>query len=149
MAIGVVVSRYHGAITSALRDGAVAAFTEAGGDADQLIIIDAPGSWELPVLCLALAERPELDGVVALGCVIEGETTHDQHINRAVAEGLMQISLAAGIPVGFGLLTCHTMEQAEARAGGSRGNKGIEAMRSVIEAIVAMQSMEPVEEDLS
>lgn len=130
--IGLVVSDYHSSITHPLRDGAAAAFREAGGRDGDLLVVPAPGAFELTAICRALVHRGDLHAVVALGCIMTGETTHDQHIATAVAHGLTSITVETGIPVCFGVLTCQTMDQARARAGGDVGNKGVEAMAAAI-----------------
>ena len=137
--LGIVVSRYHEEITDRLRDGAVACFSAAGGQGDDLVLAEAPGAFELPIVAAWLAERDDLDGVVALGCLLQGETSHMGHIAGSVAEGLMSISLRTGKPVAFGVLTCETLEQAMERAGGRHGNKGQEAMQATIETIRSIQ----------
>lgn len=141
--IAVVVSRYNSEITGALLDGATRAFREMGGDADDLTIVHAPGAFELPAIVGACARTGRHDGVVALGCLIKGETTHDTVIADAVAPALASISATTGVPVGFGLLTTATMDQARARAGGDRGNKGADAMRACIETHHAIASIKP------
>lgn len=138
--IGVAVSRYHHAITESLRDAAVAQFTSTGGDADDLLIVDAPGSFELTALCRALAHRGDLHAVVALGCILTGQTTHDQYLAQAVAQGLTNITVQTGVPIAFGVLTCQSMEHARERSGGSHGNKGAEAMAAAIAAAKAVQA---------
>jgi 6,7-dimethyl-8-ribityllumazine synthase len=87
----------------------------------------------------ALAARGDIDAVVALGCVLTGETSHDRYICDAVAHGLMQVALRHGTPVTFGVLTCVTIEQARARSGGTKGNKGAEAMDAAIDAALAIR----------
>jgi 6,7-dimethyl-8-ribityllumazine synthase len=139
--VGLVVSRYHGAITASLRGGAERAFLEAGGAPEDLIVMEAPGSYELPVLCRALVLETGVDAAVALGCIITGETPHDRYIAQAVASGLMTVAAETGTPVSFGVLTCATLEQAKARAGGSHGNKGAEAMLAAIEAASAIRGL--------
>jgi 6,7-dimethyl-8-ribityllumazine synthase len=132
--IGVAVSRYHTAITDPMRDAAIRHFVDAGGARGDLRIVSTPGAFELVAACAALAARNDIDAVVAIGCVVSGETTHDQYIASAVAHGLTSITVQTGIPVAFGVLTCQNMAQAEARAGGDRGNKGTEAMAAAIES---------------
>ncbi|MHC4127973.1 MAG: 6,7-dimethyl-8-ribityllumazine synthase [Planctomycetota bacterium] len=132
--IGVAVSRYHTAITDPMRDAAIRHFVEAGGARGDLRIVSAPGAFELVTACAALAARNDIDAVVAIGCVVSGETTHDQYIASAVAHGLTSVTVQTGIPVAFGVLTCQNMAQAEARAGGEKGNKGAEAMAAAIES---------------
>ncbi|MHC4588131.1 MAG: 6,7-dimethyl-8-ribityllumazine synthase, partial [Planctomycetota bacterium] len=106
----------------------------AGGARGDLRIVSAPGAFELVTACAALAARNDIDAVVAIGCVVSGETTHDQYIASAVAHGLTSVTVQTGIPVAFGVLTCQNMAQAEARAGGEKGNKGAEAMAAAIES---------------
>lgn len=143
--IAIVVSRYHDAVTEALQRGAMDAFADAGGAPEDLAVIEAPGAFELPVLCAAVLDSGvdgrAVDGIVALGCVIAGETTHDQYINAAVSGALADLSVQATTPIAFGVLTCRTMEQARQRAGGSKGNKGVEAMHAVLETIRTMRSI--------
>jgi 6,7-dimethyl-8-ribityllumazine synthase len=138
--IGVAVSRYHAAITDAMRDAAIRQFADAGGGSSDLQIVSTPGAFELVAACQSLAARNDIDAVVAIGCVISGETTHDQYIASAVAHGLTSITVQTGVPVTFGVLTCQSMDQAKARAGGERGNKGAEAMAAAIEAARIVQS---------
>ena len=137
--IGVVVSRYHDAVTAALERGATDAFLRAGGDAADLIGVDSPGTFELPLIARSLALRDDVHGVVALGCVITGETRHDRYISAAVAHGLQHVSLEVGKPCAFGVLTCPDLDRARARAGGAKGNKGAEAMAATMAAVRAVR----------
>ena len=130
--IGLAVSRYHREITDALRAGAVERFGQLGGRDEDLLVAEAPGSFELTALCRVFAVRGDVDAIVALGCVIAGETTHDQHICAAVSHGLSAVIVETGVPIAFGVLTCQTFEQARERAGGAKGNKGAEAMDAAI-----------------
>ncbi len=132
--LAIVVSRYNDSITRKLLDGAVATLTEKGVRDDQIDVVWVPGAWEIPVAAQRLASAGYL-AVICLGAVIRGETTHDQHINRAVSLGLTEISLASGVPVLFGLLTCETLEQAIHRSGGNVGNKGSECALAALEMI--------------
>jgi 6,7-dimethyl-8-ribityllumazine synthase len=136
--IGIATSRYHAHVTGALTRGAKQAFVDAGGAENDLVLVDAPGSFELVSIAHALASRADIDAVVCIGCILTGETTHDRYICEAVANGLASITAHGGKPVAFGVLTCQTIDQAEARAGGSKGNKGVEAM---VAAIVAAQAV--------
>jgi 6,7-dimethyl-8-ribityllumazine synthase len=137
--IAIVVSRYHEAITERLAEGATRAFVAAGGKADRLLRGDAPGAFELPVIAAAFARRDDVSAVVCLGLILTGETTHDRHLADAVAHALQDLALETGKPVAFGVLTCQTLAQAEARAGGEKGNKGEEAMLSALAAIEAIR----------
>ena len=136
--IAILVSQYHSEVTHALADGAKLAFIEGGGNEEQLTIIPVQGAWELPVVAAAMVERGEYDAIVALGCIITGETIHDQVIAHAIASGLMQLSVNWGKPVSMGMLTCQTIEQALARAGGDCGNKGIEAMNGALTTLTTI-----------
>jgi len=130
--VGIVSSQWYPEIVRPMLEAALACYQQAGGQPADLISIEAPGTFEVPVLCAGLARRPDIHAVVALGCVIRGETTHDQHIARAVAQGLMDLSLQTGKPITLGVLTCQNRDQALARAGGAKGNKGVEAMTAAI-----------------
>ncbi|MEO0484038.1 MAG: 6,7-dimethyl-8-ribityllumazine synthase [Planctomycetota bacterium] len=128
----IVVSRYNASVTHALLDGAVARFHALGGVSENLAVIPVPGAYELTAgAAMATSMRP--DAVVALGCVIKGETDHDLHISQAVAQGLTRVSIDARTPVAFGVLTTRTAEQAIERATSAGGGKGAEAMAAAIE----------------
>jgi len=142
--IGMVTSAYHEEITTRMRDAAINTFLDAGGDEDDLYEVVAPGAFELVVLADALA-RKDLDGVVVLGCVIKGDTMHDQYICNSTSQMLAHISFEHEIPVGFGLLTLFSKEQGMDRAGGEKGNKGEETMNAVIATALGLQA---IEEDL-
>ena len=133
--MAVVVSRYNQTVTGALRAGALREYRRRGGAAPRVDVYEAPGSYELPYLAQAAAQSGRYAGVVALGCLVKGETRHDQYIADAVAHGLMRVSLETGVAVAFGVLTVETAEQALDRAGGSRGNKGEEAMGALLDTL--------------
>jgi 6,7-dimethyl-8-ribityllumazine synthase len=144
--VGLAVSRYHDRITDALCKAAVDRFRHAGGADEDLHVVKTPGAFELTAVCRAFAAGGNIDAVVALGCVISGETDHDRYIASAVATGLTMITVETGVPVAFGLLTCATLDQAEARAGGDHGNKGDEAMLAAIETARVIRSLSPARE---
>ena len=129
--IAIAVSTYNSNITRRLLDAAKSTLTEAGF-ARRILVAEVPGAWELALAARKFASQPNVLGVLALGAVIRGETTHDVHINRAVSTALMQLMMESGKPIGFGLLTCNTMEQAIHRAGGNVGNKGCETAEAVL-----------------
>lgn len=129
---GIVVSTYNTSITEKLLEGARQSLRNAGVEDSQQVVLRVPGAWELPLAAKWLAEKKEIDAVVALGAVIRGETTHDQYINHAVSSALMALMQSTGKPIGFGLLTCNNLEQAIHRAGGNVGNKGQEAADAVL-----------------
>jgi 6,7-dimethyl-8-ribityllumazine synthase len=133
MKIAILVSSYHDEITNKLAQGAVSAYLDAGGKKDSYEIIEVAGAWELPVIAKKISMLGNFDAILALGCIITGETTHDKVIANGIANGLMQVALDWGHPVSMGVLTCQTIEQAKERAGGSCGNKGIEAMHAAIQ----------------
>ncbi|MGW8283213.1 MAG: 6,7-dimethyl-8-ribityllumazine synthase [Gemmatimonadota bacterium] len=131
--IGIVVSRFNEPVTLALEEAARSTLLRAGVPDDQVETYHVPGAWELPLCTSWLLRRGDLDGVVALGCVIRGETPHFEYVSIGATTGLEALAREFGIPVGFGLLTTDTADQAIARAGGSRGNKGVEAALAVLE----------------
>lgn len=139
----IVVSKYHWQITGRLLNGAIGTLREYGVTDDRIQVIHVPGSWEIP-LAAAMVATPQssCDGIICLGCVVRGETSHDQHINTTVSNRLGQIGTDSGIPVAFGLLTCNTMDQARARAGGDEGNKGEECARAVIHMLRVQDAIE-------
>ena len=130
---GLVVSRFNESITARLRDGARAALTEAGAGSDDVQEYWVPGAFELPQAARELADTGRFDAIVALGCVIRGETPHFDYICGAVANGLMTASGDTGVPMAFGVLTTDNEKQAVARAGDGRDNKGFEAAAAGIE----------------
>lgn len=139
--IAVVVSRYNALITERLYDGAEQLFRSRTPKGSSMVRVDAPGAFELPALCLAAAATQAFDGVVALGCIIKGETVHDRVIADAIATGILNATLASGVPIAFGVITADNEDQAHARAGGSVGNKGSEAMAANIETINAIRCL--------
>lgn len=139
--VALVVSVYHGEVTGALAHGARDAFRKAGGDAADIVEVAAPGAFELPALAAACARRGDIAAVVALGCVVRGQTRHDRYICEAVSNELARLSVDSGKPVGFGLLTVENIRQARERAGGDEGNKGEEAMNAALIALAAMRAL--------
>lgn len=138
--IGIVVSRYHEELTQALLEGAVSVLESLGAQADDLKTVWVPGSFEIPLAARAMAQQ-SFDAVICLGVIIKGETTHDEHIAREVARGIAQISQMTGVPVAFGVLTVQTLEQAQARAGGDRGNKGAQAAESAVAMLRVLEEI--------
>jgi 6,7-dimethyl-8-ribityllumazine synthase len=133
--LAIVVSRYNESITKNLLSGALEALAEHGLSGDRVEVAWVPGAWEIPLIADRLAASGRYAAVICLGAVIRGETTHDQHINRAVSTSLANSGLAAGIPILFGLLTCETLEQAIHRSGGNVGNKGRECALAALEMV--------------
>jgi 6,7-dimethyl-8-ribityllumazine synthase len=128
----VIASRWNGAIVDVLIEGARDAFA-AHGVTDALDVLRVPGSWELPVLARRLAAGGSYAAVVALGCVVRGETRHYEHVADQCAAGLMRVALDTGVPVMNGVLAVEHEADAWARAGGARGNKGSDVALAALE----------------
>ncbi len=131
--VGIAVSRFHADITTRLLEGALDALAEAGVERERVDVMQVPGAFELPLGAMALAKTRRYACVIALGCVIRGDTPHFEYVASEAASGLQLAALETGIPVSFGVLTCDNRRQAEARTGGRHGNKGAEAARSALE----------------
>lgn len=125
--IGIVVSVWNDKITGNLYNACHQTLLENGVSEDKIRTINVPGTFELPVGAKMLLSDDNFDVVICIGCVIKGETKHDEYISMSVAQGLINLSVLSGKPVIFGVLTPNTMEQAEERAGGKYGNKGVES----------------------
>ena len=135
MAFGIVVAEWNRHITGALLDGCVQTLLRHGATEDNLRIAQVPGSFELTAGATVLGTELRLDAIICLGCVIKGETNHDEYINHAVATGLTQLGIQTGKPHIFGLLTVLNEQQALDRAGGRHGNKGVEAAVTAIRMV--------------
>ncbi|MBX3438845.1 MAG: 6,7-dimethyl-8-ribityllumazine synthase [Planctomycetaceae bacterium] len=138
----IVAARWHAEIMEALIGGAVETLTARGAVTSQVDLYRVPGSFELPLACEQAALTGRYAAVIALGTVIQGETPHHDYINMSVAQGLMRAGQNSGVPVLFGVLTCHTMQQALDRAGGAAGNKGSEAALAAIEMVNLLRIIE-------
>ncbi len=125
--IGIIVSRWNEFITKQLLDGAIDAIKRIGGDINQVSVVHVPGSFEIPVAASSLAQSGQVDTIVALGCIIRGDTSHYDHVASAVTSGIQTVTLKYNIPIAFGLVTTENLEQAIDRAGCKSGNKGAEA----------------------
>jgi 6,7-dimethyl-8-ribityllumazine synthase len=131
--IAVVAARFNDLVVASLLQGATRAWVERGGATADLAIVRVPGAFELPLAARKLAASGRFDAVVALGCVIRGDTPHFEYVAGECARGLQLASLETGVPVAFGVLTVETLEQALERAATAAGNKGGEAMESALE----------------
>jgi 6,7-dimethyl-8-ribityllumazine synthase len=131
--VAVVAARFNDFIVSSLLKGATTAWVERGGAVEDLLVARVPGAFELPVVARKLAASGRWDAVVALGCVIRGDTPHFEYVAGECARGLNLAALETGVPVIFGVLTVETVDQALARAATSAGNKGGEAMEAALE----------------
>ena len=129
----IVVARFNESITRRLLDGALQTLTSHQVSDDAIDVAWVPGAFEIPLVADRMANSGIYAAVICLGAVIRGETSHDQHINRAVSLGLTEASIRSGVPVLFGILTCETVEQAIHRAGGNVGNKGADCAEAALE----------------
>jgi len=131
--VAIVAARFNEFIVASLLKGATAAWLERGGPIEDLLIARVPGAFELPVVARKLGASGRYDAVVALGCVIRGDTPHFDYVAGECAHGLQLASLETGVPIVFGVLTVETVEQALERAATTAGNKGGEAMDTALE----------------
>lgn len=131
--IAIVAARFNDFIVASLLKGALGAWVERGGAASDLAVVRVPGAFELPVAARRLAASGRYDALVALGCVIRGDTPHFEYVAGECAHGLQLASLETGVPIAFGVLTVDSVEQALERAATTAGNKGGEAMESALE----------------
>lgn len=133
---GIVVADWNSNITFKLLDGAIGTFAEHGVRPEDIIVKHVPGSFELIFAARQMAERAKVDAVVVLGCVVRGDTPHFDYVCQGVTQGIASLNLKYNIPFIFGMITTNTMQQAEDRAGGIHGNKGVEG---AITAIIMSQ----------
>jgi len=136
--IAIAAARFNDFIVASLLKGAQAAWLARGGEAHDLTVVRVPGAFELPVVARKLAGSGRYDGVVALGCVIRGDTPHFEYVAGECARGLQLAALETGVPVAFGVLTVESVEQALERAATTAANKGGEAMESALEMASVM-----------
>ena len=144
--IAVVASRFNEPITTRLADGAMDALVRHGVAAADVDLVWVPGAWELPLAARRLVASDRYDAVVAVGAVIRGDTPHFDYVAGEASRGLSAVSAEFDVPVGFGLLTCDTMEQAEARAGGAHGNKGWDAALAALEMVELLDRLDAADE---
>lgn len=149
----IIVSRFNETITTNLLNGAVETLKSHGVPDECIDVAWTPGAFEIPTVANRLADGGRYAAIICLGAVVRGETTHDQHINRAVSAALCEIGVHYGLPVLFGILTCNTLEQAVARSGGnaattgkdvadaSLGNKGVDCALAALEMVDLMKKL--------
>lgn len=131
--IGIVAARFNGRIVERLLEGAVDCLSRHGVDKDRIEIARVPGAWEIPLALAEFARQERFEALVALGLVLKGETAHFEHVAGECSRGCATVSRDHSMPLGFGVLTCSTREQAEERAGGKLGNKGWDAALAALE----------------
>ncbi len=147
MKIGIVWSEWNTEITAALLNGAIATLREAGCVDENIVVKQVPGAFELPFGVRLFAEHSDVDGVIALGCVVQGETRHFDFICQGVTQGIQSVSLDWDLPTAFGVLTTNDMQQALDRAGGKYGNKGREAAATLLRMITLQRDFESSDMD--
>ena len=145
--MAVLASRFNEPVVKKLVDGAMEALIKYGVAFDDIDVVWVPGAWELPMAARWLLSSERYDGLVALGAVIRGETAHFDYIAGEASRGLADASTDSETPIGFGVLTCDTDEQAEARAGGVYGNKGWDAAVATLEMVDLHNRIEPEDAD--
>ena len=143
----VVASRFNQAIVERLMDGALDALVRHGVSLDDVDTVWVPGAWELPIAARWLLASERYDALVAVGAVIRGDTAHFDYIAGEASRGLAAASADTETPIGFGVLTCDTDEQAEARAGGAHGNKGYDAAVAALEMVDLLNRLDPGDAD--
>ncbi|MDR0338840.1 MAG: 6,7-dimethyl-8-ribityllumazine synthase [Desulfovibrio sp.] len=139
--IALVASRFNDIIVDRLIGGAVDYLTRHGLERENICIVRVPGAFELPLVCRKLAGSGSYNGIVALGTVIRGATPHFDFVANEAAKGLAQVCLDTGVPIGFGLLTTDSLEQAVERAGSKAGNKGVDAAAAMLETIRVLEQI--------
>lgn len=132
---GIVVSEWNDAITGKLLDGAVETLLKQGAQKKNILVKYVPGSFELVYGSKQMIRRFNADAVIAIGCVVQGDTPHFEYVCQGVTQGIAALNTEGEAPVIYGLITTHTMQQAEDRAGGKHGNKGIEAAVTAIKML--------------
>jgi 6,7-dimethyl-8-ribityllumazine synthase len=130
---GIVASTYNQRVVALLLEGAVSCLADHGVAASDVVVVRVPGAWEIPQALEELAARGGVDGLIAIGAVIRGDTPHFDYICAGCSNGAERVSGKYRVPVAFGVLTCDNTQQAEDRAGGKGGNKGIEAALAALE----------------
>jgi 6,7-dimethyl-8-ribityllumazine synthase len=143
MKFAVVVARWNAVVTERLLEGALDALLRSGAKRTDIDVIRVPGAWEVPAAARTVANAGRVDAIIALGCLLRGETAHYEAIYNEVARGLGQSQQETSIPHSFGVLTCETLEQALNRAGIKAGNKGFEAATAAIEMVSLSRKLQP------
>ncbi|WP_319469039.1 6,7-dimethyl-8-ribityllumazine synthase [uncultured Pseudodesulfovibrio sp.] len=139
--VAIVAARFNDFIVDRLISGAVDYLTRHGGSEEDLTLVRLPGAFEMPIAAQKLAKSGEYDGIVVLGAVIRGATPHFDYVCNECAKGVAQTSMETGVPMGFGLLTCDSLDQAIERAGSKAGNKGVEAASALLETIRVLEQL--------
>jgi len=141
LTFAILATRFNDFIVDRLIGGATDYLTRHGADPAKITVIRIPGAFEMPIVCRKLAKSGDYDGIVALGAVIRGATPHFDFVANEATKGLAQVSLETGVPIGFGLLTTDTLDQAIERAGSKSGNKGAESAAALLETIRVLEQL--------
>ncbi|WP_319762281.1 6,7-dimethyl-8-ribityllumazine synthase [Maridesulfovibrio sp.] len=139
--IALVAGRFNDIIVDRLVGGAVDYLARHGCNKEDMTLVKVPGAFEIPVVTKKLAESGKYDGIVVLGAVIRGATPHFDYVCNECAKGVAQVIMDKTLPIGFGLLTCDTIDQAVERAGSKAGNKGVEAASAMLETVRVLQQL--------
>jgi 6,7-dimethyl-8-ribityllumazine synthase len=139
--LGIVVSRFNEYVTKSLLEGALNELRRSGVSDSAIQVVWVPGAYEIPLAIQTLYKSEKLDAILALGCIIRGETSHYEHLAQTVGDGIQKMALEHQIPVGFGVITAENSAQAIDRAGGKHGNKGREAARSALEMVHVLKQL--------
>jgi len=140
--IALLVSRFNSFVVESLLQGALDTLRRHGADERDLQVVRVPGAYEMPITAQRLAASKRFDAIIALGAVIRGGTPHFEYVAGECTRGLSAVSLKYDLPIGFGVLTVDTIEQAIERSGTKAGNKGVEAALSTIEMINLLRALE-------
>ena len=138
---GIVLSRFNDFIGERLLEGAIDTLTRHGVERSQIEVIRVPGAFEMPLAAKTMANSKRYDALIALGVVMRGETPHFEYVAGRCAAGLSQVSVEFNMPLGFGVLTVDTLEQAIERAGSKAGNKGVDAATAAIEMLNLLKQL--------
>ncbi len=133
--IGIVLSRFNQFISERLLEGALDALYRLGAQDSNISIYKVPGSFEIPLIAKKIASSKKVDGIIALGALIRGDTPHFDFLSAEITKGLAQISMEDGVPISYGVLTVDTIEQGIERAGSKAGNKGTDSAFSLVETL--------------
>lgn len=136
-----VASRFNDFVVDKMVGGAVDYLVRHGASKEDMTLVKVPGCFELPVVVKKMAHKIEYDGIISLGAIIRGATPHFEYVASEVTKGLAQVSLDLTVPVGYGILTTDTLEQAVERAGSKAGNKGVEAAHAVLETAQVLKQL--------
>ena len=139
--VAIIAARFNDFIVDRLISGAIDYLVRHGGSEDNITLVRLPGAFELPIAAQKMARSGNYDGVVVLGAVIRGATPHFDYVCNECAKGVAQASMESGVPMGFGLLTCDSLDQAIERAGSKGGNKGVEAASALLETIRVLEQL--------